>query len=258
MGAGGRPVRSGLAASRCWTRRTSRGIRVVLGTPTYADPDVAGSGSYPEIAGGDRDRAPPWLGRPPGDGLHPRGVPASTPSAMHPRRRRAGTSGTPRSSATRSTTSRVSDAALQRGRVPGVSSTASATEYGTVEALNEAWGLVYWSHRLSTWADLWRPDGNFQPQYDLAWRRYQADLVTEFIGWQADLVHTIVGPGRRSSRPASRTSSPASRTWTSQRPPRHRLRQRVLRDGRLPRAPEQSRTAIDRADGLGRPRRLGR
>jgi len=60
--------------------------------------------------------------------------------------------------------------------------------YQTVEALNEAWGLVYWSHKISTWADLWRPDGNWQPQYDLAWRKFQAQLTTEFIAWQADLV----------------------------------------------------------------------
>lgn len=60
--------------------------------------------------------------------------------------------------------------------------------YGTVEALNEEWGLVYWSHRLSTWEDLWVPDGNFQPQYDLAWRRYQAQIVTDYIAWQAALV----------------------------------------------------------------------
>ena len=60
--------------------------------------------------------------------------------------------------------------------------------YGTVEALNEAWGLVYWSHQLITWADLWTPDGNFQPQYDLAWRTFQAKLTTEFIAWQADIV----------------------------------------------------------------------
>ena len=65
--------------------------------------------------------------------------------------------------------------------------------YGTVERLNEEWGLVYWSHRLSTWADLWRPDGNFQPQYDLAWRRFQTELVTDFIGWQADIVRELVG-----------------------------------------------------------------
>jgi beta-galactosidase len=65
--------------------------------------------------------------------------------------------------------------------------------YGTVERLNEEWGLVYWSHRLSRWSELWRPDGNFQPQYDLAWRRFQAELVTEFIGWQAGLVRELTG-----------------------------------------------------------------
>ena len=59
--------------------------------------------------------------------------------------------------------------------------------YGDVETLNEAWGLVYWSHKLSTWADLWRPDGNWQPQYDLAWRTFQAKLTTEFIAWQAGI-----------------------------------------------------------------------
>lgn len=35
--------------------------------------------------------------------------------------------------------------------------------YGDVETLNSQWGLVYWSHRLTTWADLWTPDGNLQP-----------------------------------------------------------------------------------------------
>src|SRR3954468_19500702 len=68
--------------------------------------------------------------------------------------------------------------------------------YGTVDALNEAWGLTYWSHRLSTWADLWTPDGNAQPQYDLAWRRFQARLVTEFITWQAGIVREYTRPGQ--------------------------------------------------------------
>jgi beta-galactosidase len=69
--------------------------------------------------------------------------------------------------------------------------------YGDVETLNREWGLVYWSHRLSTWADLWRPDGNFQPQYDLAWRRYQAGLFTRFIGWQADIVRQMAADAGR-------------------------------------------------------------
>ena len=65
--------------------------------------------------------------------------------------------------------------------------------YGTVSQLNQEWGLAYWSHLLSQWSDLWRPEGNFQPQYDLAWRRFQAELVTEFIGWQAGIVRELTG-----------------------------------------------------------------
>lgn len=62
------------------------------------------------------------------------------------------------------------------------------SRYGTVEELNREWGLVYWSHRLSDWADLWRPDGNLMPQYQLEWRRFQSTLATDLIAWQADLV----------------------------------------------------------------------
>ena len=63
--------------------------------------------------------------------------------------------------------------------------------YGDVATVNREWGLVYWSHRLSTWGDLWPPDGNAQPQYDLAWRRFQAGLVSEFITWQAGIVREL-------------------------------------------------------------------
>lgn len=68
--------------------------------------------------------------------------------------------------------------------------------YGDVEALNEAWGLTYWSHRLSEWDDLWVPDGNLQPQYDLAWRRFQTGLVDSYIAWQADIVRGYARDGQ--------------------------------------------------------------
>ena len=61
-------------------------------------------------------------------------------------------------------------------------------KYGDVETLNREWGLTYWSHRLNSFEELWAPDGNWQPQYDLAWRRHQAELTTEFIAWQAGIV----------------------------------------------------------------------
>ena len=66
--------------------------------------------------------------------------------------------------------------------------------YGDVETLNERWGLVYWSHRLSRWDDLWTPDGNTVPSYDLAWRRFQSALTTEFISEQAAIVREIARP----------------------------------------------------------------
>ncbi|TDD11205.1 hypothetical protein E1292_05945 [Nonomuraea deserti] len=71
-----------------------------------------------------------------------------------------------------------------------------AERYGDVGRLNEEWGLAYWSHRLGDWAELWRPDGNTTPSYDLAWRRFQAELTTRFIAWQAALVRELV-PGDR-------------------------------------------------------------
>jgi beta-galactosidase len=64
--------------------------------------------------------------------------------------------------------------------------------YGDVEELNRRWGLTYWSHRLHDWADLWPPDGNTTPPYDLAWRRYQAKLTHDYIAWQAELVRELV------------------------------------------------------------------
>jgi beta-galactosidase len=70
------------------------------------------------------------------------------------------------------------------------------TRYGTVDAINREWGLVYWSHRLSDWSDLWRPDGNLMPQYQLEWRRFQSTLATELIDWQAALVREYAHEGQ--------------------------------------------------------------
>ena len=68
------------------------------------------------------------------------------------------------------------------------------SRYVTVDELNRQWGLVYWSHRLSDWADLWRPDGNSVPQYQIEWRRFQATLANELIGWQAAVVREYARP----------------------------------------------------------------
>ena len=67
-------------------------------------------------------------------------------------------------------------------------------KYADVATLNEQWGLVYWSHRIARWDELWTPDGNTVPSYDLAWRRYQSQLTTDFIAGQAQLVRELARP----------------------------------------------------------------
>lgn len=65
-------------------------------------------------------------------------------------------------------------------------------QYGDIENLNNAWGLTYWSHRLASFDELWRPDGNTNPSYVLAWRQHQAKITNEFLQWQREIVRSLI------------------------------------------------------------------
>ncbi|MFF8380497.1 beta-galactosidase [Streptomyces sp. NPDC015661] len=167
-----------------------RGISVVLGTPTYAVPPWLAR-QYPEIAADHATgQSARWGGRQEVDFTHP----AFRFHAERVIRRILG---------------RYADhpavIGYQVDNEPGCRLPHNRgvferfvddlrRKYGDVETLNRAWGLVYWSHRLSTWADLWTPDGNAQPQYDVAWRAFLARQTSEFIAWQADIVREYAGP----------------------------------------------------------------
>ena len=69
-------------------------------------------------------------------------------------------------------------------------------KFGTVEALNKAWGLVYWGQLLGTWDELPPRDGILNPGWKLEWERYQRSLVTDFLQWQAALVREYVPAGQ--------------------------------------------------------------
>ncbi len=161
-----------------------RGISVVLGTPTYAVPPWLAR-QYPEIAGERADGGRVgWGARQEVDFTHPA-------FRFHAER------------ITREIVGRYADdpavIGFQVDNEPGVHLLHNRgvfqrfvdhlrARYGDVETLNKEWGLVYWSHRLSTWEDLWTPEGNAQPQYDIAWRAFQARQTTEFVAWQVDVV----------------------------------------------------------------------
>lgn len=178
-----------------WLRPTldaayAAGIKVVLGTPTYAVPPWM-QVAYPEIAGeiatGVRR---PWGARQEVDFTHPtfrfyagRVIRAILETyADHPAVIGYQVDNEPGLLL-------FHNDHVFRGFVDRL-----RTSFRSVEALNDAWGLAYWSHRLAHWDELWRPDGNSFPQYDLEWRRYQADLTREFVAWQVELVRQYAAP----------------------------------------------------------------
>ena len=166
----------------------AHGIDVILGTPTYAVPPWLAR-AHPELAVVRKDGSSvPWGGRQEVDytselfrgyaerviravigrhGRHPAviGVQLDNEAGLH---------------------------LIHNDHVVGRFRDWVAERYGDVETLNRAWGLTYWSHRIAEWDELWAPSGNTTPAYDLAWRRFQAELTADFIGWQADLVRPLV------------------------------------------------------------------
>lgn len=169
-----------------------RGIKVILGTPTYAVPPWLQT-AHPEIAGERRSgEAIPWGARQEIDFSHP----AFLFYAERIIRRIIGRYA-----------AHPAVIGFQVDNEPGLELLHNhgvftrfvrwlKESYGDVDSLNREWGLTYWSHRIADWSELWRPDGNTFPQYDLAWRRFQAKLTTEFIAWQADIVREYSGPAQ--------------------------------------------------------------
>ncbi|WP_128374543.1 beta-galactosidase [Streptomyces cavernae] len=167
-----------------------RGISVVLGTPTYAVPPWLAR-LYPEIAGErETGRRIGWGARQEVDFTHP----AFRFHAERVIRKIVGRYASHPAVIGFQVDNEPGNELLHNHGVFQRFTDELRERYGDVETLNREWGLVYWSHRLSTWADLWTPDNNAQPQYDLAWRRFQARLTTEFIGWQADIVREYARP----------------------------------------------------------------
>jgi beta-galactosidase len=167
-----------------------RGISVILGTPTYAVPPWLAR-LYPEIAGERRTaQRIPWGARQEVDITHP-GFRFHAERII--RAIVARYAGHPAVIGFQVDNEPGNELLHNHGTFQRFVDHLRAT-YGDVETLNREWGLVYWSHRLSTWADLWTPDGNVQPQYDVAWRRFQALQTTEFIRWQAGIVREYARP----------------------------------------------------------------
>jgi len=67
-------------------------------------------------------------------------------------------------------------------------------KFGTPEAMNKAWGLVYWGQLVDKWEDLPPRNGILNPGYKLEWENFQHDIVTDYLAWQAKIVNEYKRP----------------------------------------------------------------
>lgn len=61
-------------------------------------------------------------------------------------------------------------------------------KFGTVEAMNRAYGLAYWSNALGSWDDLPDVRGTINGSLAAEYESFQRDLVTQFLSWQASIL----------------------------------------------------------------------
>lgn len=66
--------------------------------------------------------------------------------------------------------------------------------HGDVETLNRRWLLTYWSQRLASWDEFQHSADATNPSALLAWRRFQQEIAAEFLAWQAGIVRSLARP----------------------------------------------------------------
>ncbi|ACS99575.1 beta-galactosidase [Paenibacillus sp. JDR-2] len=69
-------------------------------------------------------------------------------------------------------------------------------KFGTVERLNEEFGLDYWSNRINSWEDFPSAVGTINGSLGAEFARFQRQLVTDFLAWQASIVNEYKRPGQ--------------------------------------------------------------
>jgi len=71
---------------------------------------------------------------------------------------------------------------------------AMKAKWPSLDALNKAWGLDYWSNRINRWEDFPSTNGTMNASVANAFAEFQRGLVTEFLTWQAGLVRAHARP----------------------------------------------------------------
>lgn len=69
--------------------------------------------------------------------------------------------------------------------------------YGTLDALNQAWGTVFWNQTYTDWAQIYvprnTPTDSYSPQMLLDYDRFLSESAIRFCGLQAEILHAHIG-----------------------------------------------------------------
>ena len=71
-------------------------------------------------------------------------------------------------------------------------------KYGTLDALNEAWGTVFWSETYTDWSQIYCPrpvlNGGYNPHFLLDYSRFVSESCISFAKMQADIIRAYKKP----------------------------------------------------------------
>ncbi|MEO7494438.1 MAG: beta-galactosidase [Massilia sp.] len=67
-------------------------------------------------------------------------------------------------------------------------------KFNTLDKLNDAFGLNYWSNRINRWEDFPSTDGSINASLNAEFLKFQRQLVTDYLAWQAKIVREYKRP----------------------------------------------------------------
>jgi beta-galactosidase len=70
------------------------------------------------------------------------------------------------------------------------------TKFKSLDAVNAAFGLDYWSNRINNWDDFPSVNGTVNASLSAEFSKFQRQLVTDYLAWQAALVREYSKPGQ--------------------------------------------------------------
>lgn len=69
-------------------------------------------------------------------------------------------------------------------------------KFRSLDTLNKAFGLDYWSNRINNWDDFPSTQGTINASLGSAFSKFQRKLVTDYLAWQAAIVNEYKRPGQ--------------------------------------------------------------